>query len=153
MRKHLRREITASKPEIAAWFAAKPPHGPELPGDRKLSWPKALGNTAEEGVFDKLKDGKVYFRGGPESIYSGTPIGDYNPMIESQTAAGRLNPDAVAVRLLVCAGLEKWGMGCELVKLITRGFPLAVRESSGRFHLAHAESCAAAEMSRPRRTA
>ena len=61
--------------------------------------------------------------------------------------SSRLLPQAIAVRLLVCAGLKKWVMGAELVRLIAQFHPLSEREAAGRFHLAHAESlCAAGDV-------
>lgn len=89
MRKHVRAEINACKPEIAAWFAAKPPHGPELPGDKKLIWPMK-GNTGREEVFLKVKNEKLYFRGEEDEQGPGfgTPL-DGKALREHLRGAGK----------------------------------------------------------------
>jgi hypothetical protein len=59
-------------------------------------------------------------------------------LIESLPPERRVDLGALAVRLLVCAGLGKWEMGAEIVKLFGPGHPLELREAAGKFHLARA---------------
>lgn len=67
--------------------------------------------------------------------------------VESLPPSLRLTPQAVAVRLLVLAGLEKWEESMEFAKMVTPGFPQEVREAAGRCHLAHAEAlCAGGDL-------
>ena len=141
MRKHLRLEIAACKPEIAAWFAAKPPHGPELPGEREFTWPKARGNTGEIGVFDKLKDEKVYFRGTPETIYSGTPINDFKPAtvryLRYITGTGAAAKPAEPAK--PAPAVEKWtnaqGKTIEAAFLSLKDGKVKLRTAAGKEHL------------------
>jgi hypothetical protein len=68
-------------------------------------------------------------------------------LIESLPPAMRTSVPALAVRLLVCAGLGKWEMGAELVRLFGPVHPLEMRKAAGSFHLARAESlCAAGDI-------
>jgi len=51
----------------------------------------------------------------------------------------RTHPDALRVRLMCATGLQKWGLGADLARLLGEfGNPLELREVAGRFHLAHA---------------
>ena len=79
LKKHVRAEINASKAEIAAWFTAKPAHGPELPGDRQLRWPNLTRKSWEEAVFDRVMSDRVYFRGRSHSPNGGILLTDLNP--------------------------------------------------------------------------
>jgi hypothetical protein len=79
LRKHVRAEINACKTEIAAWFAAKPAHRPELPGDRTMLWLNQTRNTTEEGVFDRVENGKLYLRIAPNLPKSSIDLADLNP--------------------------------------------------------------------------
>jgi hypothetical protein len=64
--------------------------------------------------------------------------------LENLPPSDRALPAALAVRLSVCAGLHRWEMGTEIVRLFSPGLPLDLREAAGRYHLAHAESLCAA---------
>lgn len=59
--------------------------------------------------------------------------------VESLPWEERVNPGTFAVRLMVSAGLQKWEMGKEVLRLIDASHPFFEREAAGRFHLAHAE--------------
>lgn len=63
--------------------------------------------------------------------------------LESLPAEDRALPAALAVRLLVCVGLQRWEMGAEIVKRFGPYDPLPQREAAGRFYLAHAEALCA----------
>jgi len=59
--------------------------------------------------------------------------------IENLPSAERTRPAALAVRLVICTGLQRWEMGGEIVRLFSPGLPLDLREAAGRFYLSHAE--------------
>ena len=58
--------------------------------------------------------------------------------LESLPASERLRPAVLRVRLMICAGLERWELGREIALVIASSYRLEVREAAGRFHLAHA---------------
>ena len=60
-------------------------------------------------------------------------------IIEKLPAAARMTPQALAVRLLVCAGLEIWDMGLKLARNVTPEYPLDARKAAGHCHLGYAE--------------
>ncbi len=60
-------------------------------------------------------------------------------MIDDLPPAMRTHPEALRVRLMCCTGLEKWELGADLARLVGEaGNPLELRETAGKFHLAHA---------------
>jgi hypothetical protein len=60
-------------------------------------------------------------------------------LVESLPPEVRLNESVVSVRLLVCAGLEKWTLGRELCRLIGGEHSLNSRAAAGGFLIAYAD--------------
>jgi hypothetical protein len=79
LKKHVRAEINASKGEIAAWFTAKPAHAPELPGDRKLRWSDLTAKSMPDGVFDRVSNDRLFFRGISDTPHNEILLTNLNP--------------------------------------------------------------------------
>ena len=157
MRKHVRREIEPCKPEIAAWFAAKPPHGPELPGNKKLIWPHADGKSAVQGIFGKVEDGKLYYRNSPDTPETGTPLTDFHPatvryvryISGAGTRTKETEPPAPA--------LEKWtnaqGKALEAAFIRLKDGKVTLRTAAGKEHTLALDSLSAESQARARQLA
>lgn len=67
--------------------------------------------------------------------------------LEELPPSARLHPDVLAVRLSIWAGLPRWGMGCEIARLVGPGSEAGIMEAARRFHLEHAKAlCAAGDV-------
>ena len=50
----------------------------------------------------------------------------------------RIHPDVIALRVIVCAKLQRWDLGAMFVPLIEPGHPVNARSAAGAYYLAHA---------------
>jgi hypothetical protein len=68
--------------------------------------------------------------------------------LEELPSSCRLRPAVLAVRLMICTGLERWELGSEVARVIPPSYWWQVREAAGPFHLAHAVAlCGAGDVS------
>jgi hypothetical protein len=60
--------------------------------------------------------------------------------IETLPADSRMDLRVIAVRIMVCTGLQKWAMGLELCRAVTGEGDLTMRRIIGTFYLRYAEN-------------
>lgn len=130
MKDHVEAGIKACKADITKWFAAQPPHGPVPPGDRDLAWKKTDQESVSIGIFGKVQNGSLYFRGSADELPD-IPVAKLTPAAQRYlryiTGAG---PAAPAV--------EKWtnaqGKVLEAAFLSLEDGKVTLRTAAGTEH-------------------